>query len=99
VNIFRLGAETSAQLGHGTRSKAASLFDRIVSLAFTHRQERRLRLCEMLSLGEKRFIAVVEYGQEKFLVAGTPQTISLLRKFDGNNDGIADSPRVGSGIE
>jgi flagellar biogenesis protein FliO len=99
VNIFKLGTEASPELRQETRSKAASLFDRIVSLAFARRQERRLRLCEMLSLGEKRFIAVVEYGQEKFLVAGTPQTISLLRKFDGNCEGVADSRRAESGIE
>jgi flagellar biogenesis protein FliO len=99
VNIFRSGTEASADLGQATRSKLASLIDRIVSLVFAHRQERRLRLCEMLSLGEKRFIAVVEYGQEKFLVAGTPQTISLLKKFDGNCEGIADSRRAGSGLD
>jgi flagellar biogenesis protein FliO len=56
----------------------------MASLASAHRRERRLRLCEMLSLGEKRFIAVVEYGQEKFLLAGTPQSISLLKRLDRN---------------
>jgi flagellar biogenesis protein FliO len=56
----------------------------MVGLALTRRRERRLRLSEMLSLGEKRFIAVVEYGQEKFLLAGTPRNISLLKRWDGN---------------
>lgn len=62
----------------------ASFLNRIMSLASAHRRERRLRLCEMLSLGEKRFIAVVEYGQEKFLLAGTPQNISLLKRLETN---------------
>jgi len=51
-------------------------------MAAGHRPERRLRLCETLSLGEKRFIAVVEYGKQKFLLAGTPQNISLLQSLD-----------------
>jgi flagellar biogenesis protein FliO len=51
-------------------------------MATGHRPERRLRLCETLSLGEKRFIAVVEYGKQKFLLAGTPQNISLLQSLD-----------------
>ena len=41
--------------------------------------ERRLHLCETLSLGEKRSLAVVEYERERFLVACTAQSISLLR--------------------
>ena len=67
-------------------SKLASFLGRIVSLASAHRRERRLRLGEMLSLGEKRFIAVVEYGEEKFLLSGTPQNISLLKRLDSNDD-------------
>jgi len=53
----------------------------------------------MLSLGEKRFIAVVEYGQEKFLLAGTPQNISLLKRLDPNSEGIEEAPRPGSNPE
>jgi flagellar biogenesis protein FliO len=59
-----------------------------------HRRERRLRLCEMLSLGEKRFIAVVEYGPDKFLLAGTTQNISLLKKLDRNGEGVKEAPRA-----
>jgi flagellar biogenesis protein FliO len=99
VNNCAPGTGASAEFRQATRSKFALLIDRILSLASAHRQERRLRLCEMLSLGEKRFIAVVEYGQEKFLVAGTPQTISLLKKFEGNCEGIADSRRAGLDLD
>ena len=62
-------------------SKWDAFLSRIRSLAAGHRQ-RRLRLCETLSLGEKRFVAVVEYGAQKFLLAGTPQNISLLQRLD-----------------
>jgi len=68
-------------------------------MASTHRREKRLRLCEMLSLGEKRFVAVVEYGSEKFLLAGTPRNISLLKKFKLKNEFRDGAPHSGSDIE
>ncbi len=80
-------------------SRLASFLNRIASLASAHRRERRLRLCEMLSLGEKRFIAVVEYGHEKFLLAGTPQNISLLKNLNSNSEGEEKAPRPGPNPE
>ncbi len=42
------------------------------------RPERQLRLCETLPLGEKRFLAVVEFKQEKLLIGGTSHSLVLL---------------------
>ena len=42
------------------------------------RSQSRLRLCDSLPLGEKRFVAVVEFDSLQFLVAGTPSSITLL---------------------
>jgi len=42
---------------------------------------RRLRLCESLSLGEKRFVAVVDYEGQRFLIGGGTQSISLLAQL------------------
>jgi flagellar biogenesis protein FliO len=72
-------------------SKLAGLLGRLFSLAAASHRKRRLRVCETLSLGEKRFIAVVEYDRQKFLLAGTPQTISLLQRLDESLEN-ADSP-------
>ena len=44
---------------------------------------RRLRLSETLSLGEKRFLAVVQFQQQEFLVGGTGSSIALLAKLSG----------------
>ncbi|MBZ5642887.1 MAG: flagellar biosynthetic protein FliO [Acidobacteriia bacterium] len=74
-------------------SKLAALVGRILSAVSVRRRERRLRLCEMLPLGEKRFVAVVEYGSQRFLLAGTPQTISLLKYLDGNS-APGEAPRA-----
>jgi len=47
-----------------------------------HRSEHRLRLSETLSLGEKRFLAVVQFQQQEFLVGGTGNSIALLARLD-----------------
>jgi flagellar biogenesis protein FliO len=99
VNVFAPSAEGKPGLAEAACSKFASFLNRIASLASAHRRERRLRVCEMLSLGEKRFIAVVEYGQEKFLLAGTPQNISLLKRLDPNVYGTEKAPRPGPNPE
>lgn len=55
-----------------------------VAAAFTKlgvNRHRTLRLCESLSLGEKRIIAVVECDDQRFLLAATPQNISLLQSL------------------
>ena len=83
--MFAWSSEESAQHSKTAGSKWAALLRRIRALAAGHGRQRRLRLCETLSLGEKRFIAVVEYGQEKFLLAGTQQSISLLQRLDGSS--------------
>jgi flagellar biogenesis protein FliO len=41
-----------------------------------------LRLTETLSLGEKRFLAVVQFQQQEFLVGGTGNSIALLARLD-----------------
>lgn len=42
-------------------------------------RRRELRLCETLSLGEKRIVAIIECDEQRFLVAATPHNVSLLQ--------------------
>jgi len=42
------------------------------------RKAREMKLHETLVLGEKRFLAVVEWQSEKFLIGVTPQQITML---------------------
>ena len=79
MNVLAPSAEAKPGQAERLGSRIFSFLGRFVALASVGRRERRLRLCEMLALGDKRFVAVVEYGQEKFLLAGTPQNISLLQ--------------------
>jgi len=57
---------------------------------------RGLRLCESLPLGERRFVAVIEFEQTRFLVGGTPSSLALLARLEP----VADaSPASAPGAE
>lgn len=50
-------------------------------LRVSRRAPRRLRLCESLALGDRRFVAVVEFERARFLVGGTPSSLVLLSRL------------------
>jgi flagellar biogenesis protein FliO len=91
--MFASSAEQSVQPGKTAQSLLAAIFRRIRSMALTHRAARRLRVCETLSLGEKRLLAVVEYDSHKFLLAATPQNISLLHSLKEDSAGTDSASR------
>jgi flagellar biogenesis protein FliO len=41
-----------------------------------------LRLCETLPLGERRFVAVIEFEESRFLLGGTSSSLVLLSRLD-----------------
>ncbi len=43
-----------------------------------HQARKKLHLRETLSLGDKRFLAVVEYRHQELLVGGTANSITVL---------------------
>jgi flagellar biogenesis protein FliO len=57
------------------------------------RRERRLRLCESLALGDKRSVAVVEFEEQRFLLAITSSSISLLQSL-GPTTSAGDDARA-----
>lgn len=54
------------------------------------RSAKRLRLCENLPLGERRFVVVVEFENERFLLGGTASSLVLLAR-------LASAPPQGDG--
>jgi flagellar biogenesis protein FliO len=64
----------------GFRMRGIALWERILRLG--RRAPRRLRLCESLPLGERRFVAVVEFDRERFLVGGTASSLVLLSRLE-----------------
>jgi flagellar biosynthesis protein FliO len=43
--------------------------------------QKRLRVCESVSLGEKRFLAIVKVDSESFLLGGSTTNVSMLAKL------------------
>lgn len=43
---------------------------------------RRLKVAETVSLGEKRFVSILQVDGEQFLVGGSPSSIVLLAKLE-----------------
>ena len=59
-----------------------------------HGRARHLHVNESVSLGEKKFVAVVQFERQRFLVGGTGTSLSLLAEL--KHDEPAGSP--GGGI-
>jgi hypothetical protein len=56
--------------------------NRIWKVAKTRGAARQhLRVCETVSLGEKRFVAVVQVDRERFLVGGAANCIAMLARL------------------
>lgn len=48
----------------------------------SHQSRKRLRVCETVSLGEKRFVAVIEIDGEQFLVGGASSSVATLARLE-----------------
>src|ERR1700756_5793494 len=55
---------------------------------------RRLKVAETVSLGEKRFVSILQVDGEQFLVGGSPSSIVLLAKLEEKPE-----PRGGGSFE
>jgi len=62
------------------RGRLAFWYERLLRLG--RRSPRRLRLCETLPLGDRRFVAVVEFEGARFLLGGTATTLVLLSRLE-----------------
>jgi len=45
-------------------------------------KEKRLRVSETVSLGEKRFIAILQVEDRKFLIGGSSSNVAILTQLD-----------------
>jgi len=48
----------------------------------SQRAPRQLRLAESLALGDRRFVAVIEVAEARYLVGGTPTSLVLLAELE-----------------
>jgi flagellar biogenesis protein FliO len=59
---------------------------------------RQLYLRETLALGERRFIAVIEFERQKFLIAGTGTSVAMLTALP-STAGTPGNLQAGDGRE
>jgi len=50
------------------------------------RGKKRLRICESVSLGEKRFVAVIQVDGEQFLVGGSASSVATLAHLERSRE-------------
>jgi flagellar biogenesis protein FliO len=55
------------------------------------RRPRSLKVCETLSLGDKRLLILVECENQRFLLAATTQNISLIQPLGAVKEGDQES--------
>lgn len=61
--------------------KAWSVFKWIAQRARAQQARKNLRVCESVSLGEKRFVAVVQVDEQRFLIGGSSSSVSMLTRL------------------
>jgi hypothetical protein len=60
---------------------------------YTTSAAKRLRLSEVVSLGDKRFVALVSVEGREFLIGGAPSGLSLLAQLGGSTENAAERQR------
>ncbi len=75
--------------------RARSCWARIARLG--RAQPRRLRLTETLPLGERRFVAVLEFDGIRFLLGGTASSLVLLARLESETEGVREAHAMEAG--
>ncbi|HUZ94105.1 MAG TPA: flagellar biosynthetic protein FliO [Edaphobacter sp.] len=91
----RLLSEKSSLARKRTRPQRSSLLAR--AWRWLQKQQafsakKQLRVCETVSLGEKRFVALVQIESQRFLIGGGASGVSLLAEL--NNESEQDDSSV-----
>jgi hypothetical protein len=81
-------------------SSASRLFSRVfaaLNYAYAHKAKKRLCVAETVSLGEKRFVALLKLDGQEFLIGGGSTGVSVLAMLEnspeGRNIGVSEESR------
>ncbi|MGO9271849.1 MAG: flagellar biosynthetic protein FliO [Terriglobia bacterium] len=67
-----------------TLARVLGAIVRQIQALVRRREGHVMRLCETLSLGDRRFLAVVVVEEQRFLVGGAGNSIALLAQLPGS---------------
>jgi hypothetical protein len=85
---FQSFVRAVTQGGNRLRTRMQSLLKPLLK-----QKTRKLQLLDMQQLGEKRFVAIVQVGEQSFLIGGASSSVSLLAEL-GDKRAYAATPRA-----
>jgi flagellar biogenesis protein FliO len=85
VREYHTGSESRNTLTHWVNA----LLNALRSIRIRNRT-RTLQLCETLPLGDKRFLAVVQFNHQRLLIGATSQSICLLQQLDASDVAVSE---------
>jgi flagellar biogenesis protein FliO len=60
---------------------SAQVSTRLSAIWRSQKKRKALAVRETASLGERRFVAVVQFERQRFLIGGSPSSVSLLAQL------------------
>jgi len=88
VGSGAVGAPTNASLSQVLFRGGNYLLDLLTRFSALARKiqvrqkKKRLRICESVPLGDKRFVAVIQVDDQQFLLGGSANSVSLLAQLE-----------------
>jgi hypothetical protein len=67
-------------------SKVGRWFAKLIHGGFKLVPEKKLRVLESVSLGERRFVTILQVEGRKFLIGGSSSNVSMLASLDSAED-------------
>jgi flagellar biogenesis protein FliO len=75
----------------GTFGWIGAAFAKLVGVLRSARPEKRMKLCESVSLGDKRFLAIVRVDAKYFLVGGSSSSVAMLAPLSDSPASFTDT--------
>jgi hypothetical protein len=72
---------------------------RLLAQVKVRRVNKRLQVQESVSLGEKRFVAIVQVDGQQFLLGGAPNSVSLLAQLNGDQAEHHEAPAFAEALK
>lgn len=79
---WRSASELLSQAGKNAKGKISRSWKYFRAQQVAHSNSKRLQVAETVSLGEKRFVAVIRVDGREFLIGGGATNVSLLTQLD-----------------
>jgi len=69
---------------------SALLSDRLGAIWRARKKRKELSVRETASLGERRFVAVVQFERQRFLIGASPSSVTLLTQLSDDESQASD---------